>query len=75
MVLFAAALGAAANLMAAENLRLNPRLNYSSDSEDGALITGNHLDEGAVRGKPNYVFMFGEGRFNFKRQARRSVIL
>jgi hypothetical protein len=61
LVLLAAGLTVAANLRAAENLRLNPRLNYSSDSQDGPLITGDHLEEGAVRGKPNYVFMFGEG--------------
>ena len=48
-------------LGAAENLRLNPKLNYSSDSQDGPLITGDHVEDGAVRGKPNYVFMFGEG--------------
>ena len=61
LALVAAALAVAANLRAAENLRLNPRLNYSSDSQDGPLITGNHIEDGAVRGKPNYVFMFGEG--------------
>jgi hypothetical protein len=60
-VLFAVALSTEANLIAAENLPLNPHLNYSSDSQDGPLITGDHADEGAVRGKPNYVFMFGEG--------------
>ena len=60
-VLFAAALSVATNLIAAENLRLNPRLNYSTDSQDGPLITGDHVEDGAVRGKPNYVFMFGEG--------------
>ena len=59
--LFAAALSVAANLVAAENLRLNPRLDYSSDSQDGPLITGDHIEDGALRSKPNYVFMFGEG--------------
>ncbi len=59
--LFTAALSVAVNLVAAENLRLNPRLNYSSDSQDGPLIMGDHVEDGAVRGKPNYVFMFGEG--------------
>jgi hypothetical protein len=59
-VLFAA-LNMAVNLVAAENLRLNPRLDYSTDSQDGPLITGDHIEDGAVRGKPNYVFMFGEG--------------
>ena len=61
LTLVAAGLGVAANLRAAENLRLNPRLNYSSDSQDGPLLTGDHIEDGAVRGKPNYVFMFGEG--------------
>ncbi len=61
MALFVAGLSMAANLRAAENLRLNPRLDYSSDSQDGPLITGDRLEDGAVRGKPNYVFMFGEG--------------
>ena len=60
-VLFAAALNMAVNLVAAEDLRLNPRLDYSTDSQDGPLITGDHIEDGAVRGKPNYVFMFGEG--------------
>ena len=45
----------------ADNLRLNPRLNYSSDSQDGPLITGDHLEDGAVRGKPNYVIFYGQG--------------
>ena len=61
VALVAAGLGAAANLRAADNLRLNQNLNYASDSQDGPLITGDHIEDGAVRGKPNYVFMFGEG--------------
>jgi hypothetical protein len=60
-VFVAVGLSAVANMRAAENLRLNPRLDYSSDSQDGPLITGDHMDDGAVGGKPNYVFMFGEG--------------
>jgi hypothetical protein len=75
LALLAAGLAVAVNLRAAENLRLNQRLDYSSDSQDGPLITGDHIENGAVRGKPNYVFMFGEGWFNSKRQARRSVNL
>jgi len=61
LILVAFGLIVGARLQAAENLRLNPRLDYSSDSQDGPLITGNHIEDGAVRGKPNYVFMFGEG--------------
>ena len=62
-------------LHAAENLKLNQRLDYTSDSQDGSLITGDHLDDGAVTGKPVYVIMYGEGCFNSKRQARRTVEL
>jgi hypothetical protein len=64
-----------AGAKAGDNLRVNPRLDYSSDSEDGALITGDHMDTGAVSGKPNYVIIYGEGCFNSKRQARRTVSL
>ena len=48
-------------LQAAGNLKINPHLNYSSDSQDGPLITGDHMQEGPERGKPNYVFMYSEG--------------
>ena len=61
LVLVTAGLSVATNLRAAENLQLNPRLDYSSDSQDGPLINGDHLEGGTIRGKPNYVFMFGEG--------------
>jgi hypothetical protein len=60
---------------AADNLRLNPKLNYSSDSNDGPLITGDHLQDGIVAGRPNYIIIYGEGCFNSKRQARRTVEL
>jgi len=62
-------------LRAAENLKLNQHLDYSSDSHDGPLITGDHLDDGAAAGKPAYVIIYGEGCFNSKRQARRTVDL
>jgi hypothetical protein len=58
-----------------ENLKLNPKLDYTSDSYDGPLITGDRLEEGAVAGKPNYVIIYGERCFNSKRQARRTVSL
>jgi thiol-disulfide isomerase/thioredoxin len=67
--------GANFSLSASENLRLNPRLDYSSDRLDGALITGDHMEEAAVAGKPNYIIFYGEGCFNSKRQARRTVEL
>jgi predicted transcriptional regulator len=60
---------------AADNLKLNQHLDYSSDSQDGPLITGDHLEDGAASGKPSYVIIYGEGCYNSKRQARRTVSL
>jgi hypothetical protein len=60
---------------AIDNLKLNSQLDYSSDSLDGPLITGDHAQAGFVAGKTNYVIMYGEGCFNSKRQARRTVEL
>ena len=34
---------------AGDDLKLNPKLNYNSDSEDGALITGVNMDAGFVQ--------------------------
>jgi hypothetical protein len=48
-------------LWGAENLKLNSHLDYSSDSQDGPLITGDHMEDGAAPGKPNYIIMYGEG--------------
>ena len=64
-----------ASTFAGENLKLNPKLDFTSDSQDGPLITGDNMDAGFVSGKPAYVIMFGEGCFNSKRQARRTVSL
>jgi hypothetical protein len=74
-VLAGCLLGLAAALPAQGQLKLNPRLDYNSDSVDGPLITGNDTQRGAVAGKPNYVMIYGEGCFNSKRQARRTVDL
>jgi hypothetical protein len=60
---------------AADNLKLNSHLDYSSDSLDGPLITGDKLQSGLASGRPNYVFIYGEGCYNSKRQARRTVDL
>jgi hypothetical protein len=62
-------------LFAIDNLKLNSKLNYETDSLDGALITGSDAQSGFVAGKPNYVIIYGEGCFNSKRQARRTVEL
>lgn len=66
---------AAPTLFAIDNLKLNSNLNYGSDSLDGPLITGSDAQSGFVAGKPNYVIIYGEGCFNSKRQARRTVEL
>jgi hypothetical protein len=62
-------------ILAADNLKLNPKLDYTSDSQDGPLITGDNIDAGFRAGKPAYVIMYGEACFNSKRQARRTVEL
>ena len=62
-------------LFAIDNLKLNPQLDYGSDSLDGPLITGSDVQSGFISGKTNYVIMYGEGCFNSKRQARRTVDL
>jgi hypothetical protein len=59
----------------ADNLKLNTQLDYNSDSVDGPLITGNDMQTGVAPGKPNYIIIYGEGCFNSKRQARRTVDL
>src|SRR5579871_1880380 len=61
--------------LAADNLKVNGKLDYNSDSQDGPLITGENIDAGFVSGKPAYVIMYGEACFNSKRQARRTVEL
>jgi len=72
-LLFAASVALPAR--AGENLKLNAHLDYSSDSNDGPLITGDHMDEAVVSGKLNYIIFFGEACYNSKRQARRTVSL
>ena len=62
-------------LFAGENLKLNAKLDYGSDSQDGPLITGDSMEAGVAAGKPAYVILYGEGCYNSKRQARRTVSL
>ena len=61
--------------LGADNLKLNAHLDYGSDSIDGPLITGDNMQAGEAPGKPNYIIIYGEGCFNSKRQARRTVHL
>jgi Thioredoxin-like domain len=74
-LLFAAALALVLPAHAAENLKLNQHLDYKSDSQDGPLIIGDHLEDGPVAGKPTYAIIYQEGCFNSKRQAQRTVDL
>jgi hypothetical protein len=77
-IMMGAALGVllfAMSARAGENLKLNPNLDYSSDSMDGPHITGDHMEDGMAMGKPNYVLIYGEGCYNSKRQSRRTVAL
>jgi hypothetical protein len=74
-LLFAVAMIITLPSRAADNLKLNQHLDYSSDGQDGPLITGDHLEDGAATGKPTYLIIYGEGCFNSKRQARRTVEL
>jgi len=69
------ALGLVPTGFAGENLHLNPKLDYTSDSQDGPLITGERMDDGVSAGKPAYILLYGEGCYNSKRQARRTVSL
>src|SRR5438270_12972827 len=73
--LFTVILALSVSTFAADNLRLNQKLDYSSDSQDGPRISGDQLQDGAAAGKPNYVIIYGEGCYNSKRQARRTVSL
>jgi thioredoxin-like negative regulator of GroEL len=75
LFLLAALLIAAAYTFAADNLRLNTKLDYTSDSQDGPLITGKHMQDGVVAGKPNYLIIYAEGCYNSKHQAQRTVEL
>ena len=61
MLLLAAVVAMSLPLGAGENLKINPRLDYNSDSGDGPLITGDRMEEGAAAGLPNYVIIYGEG--------------
>ena len=64
------------SVFAATDLKLNPSLNCSSDSNDGPLITGKNMSDGTIKkGKPAYVIFYHRECYNSKRQARRTVEL
>ena len=64
------------SVYAATNLKLNPNLDYSSDSDDGPLIIGDDFADGTVHpGKPAYIIFYQRECYNSKRQAKRTVEL
>ena len=61
---------------AATDLKLNPSLDYTSDSNDGPLITGERLSDGSLKkGTPAYIIFYHRECYNSKRQAKRTVEL
>ena len=61
---------------AATDLKLNPNLDYTSDSNDGPLITGANMNDATVHeGKPAYIIFYSRECFNSKHQAKRTVEL
>ena len=76
LIVFSVFLLSSSSAYAATDLKLNPDLNYSSDSNDGPLITGDNMHSGAVRHrKPAYIIFYHRECYNSKRQVRRTVEL
>ena len=64
------------SINAATNLKLNPNLDYSTDSNDGPLITGDNITDGMIQqGKSAYIIFYHHECYNSKRQAKRTVEL
>src|ERR1051326_3215739 len=62
------------SLWSADNLILNPHLDYSDHNKrQGLLITGEKMDDGFEKGKVNYILFYFEKCYNAKRQARVTV--
>lgn len=64
------------NLYAAKELKLNPNLDYNTDSNDGPLITGKDLSHAVINTeKPIHIIFYHRECYNSKRQAKRTVEL
>lgn len=59
----------------ADNLVLNPRLNYKKNNHQGPLITGDDMLGTIKPGMVNYIIFYAEFCYNAKRQARATVNL
>jgi hypothetical protein len=63
-------------LLGADNLALNPNLDFAEhNKKQGRLITGTDMDDGLAEGKVNYIIFYMEKCYNAKRQARVTVHL
>jgi hypothetical protein len=62
-------------LSAAENLHMNPRLDYMKNGVQGPLILGDHMGDLVEQGVPNFILIYAEFCYNAKRQALRTVEL
>lgn len=63
-------------LYAATELKLNPNLNYNTDSNDGPLITGKVMSAANISTeKPTHIIFYHRECYNSKRQAKRTVEL
>jgi hypothetical protein len=57
----------------ADNLKLAPGLDFMKNAYQGPAISGDKMWDGIEKGKPNYIFMYGEFCYDAKRQAQRTV--
>ncbi len=62
-------------LTAADNLRMNPHVDYMKNGVQGPLILGDNMDEVVREGVPNFIIFYAEFCYNAKRQALRTVEL
>ncbi|NIP38449.1 MAG: hypothetical protein GWO07_05950 [Candidatus Dadabacteria bacterium] len=61
---------------AGTELKINPKLRYSSDSNDGPLISGRDLSDAKLSSdKPSHIIFYHRQCYNSKRQAKRTVEL
>ncbi|MGH9328317.1 MAG: thioredoxin domain-containing protein [Terriglobia bacterium] len=73
ILLFALALTLPVFAAGAENLVLNPHLNYKKNNHQGPLITADNMMESLKPGVPNIIIFYAEFCYNAKRQARTIV--
>lgn len=62
-------------MIGADNLVLNPHLNYHRNNHQGPLITGDDMLGTVKPGVVNYIIFYAEFCYNAKRQARTTVNL